>query len=65
MGWGVGNGKKWSKSKTRRVFEIATKNKKINFFLDFFGLDFFGPEVSWVPAPLGVGQAQGGLRAER
>ena len=37
--------KKWSKSKTARVFEIATKNKNFNFFFDFFGPDFFGPEI--------------------
>ena len=60
--------KKWSKSKTRRVLEIATKNRKINFFFDFFGPDFFGPEIwqsrGW-PAPLGAAQAKGGPHAGR
>ena len=37
--------KKWSKSKTGRIFEIATKNQNFNFFLVFFGADFFGPET--------------------
>ena len=36
---------KWSKSKTARVFEIATKNSFFNFFFKFFGPDFFGPEI--------------------
>ena len=65
MGRGVGDKKKWSKSKTGRIFEIATKNKNFNSFFRFFWCGFFRTRnlaESWLPPPppLVVGQARGG-----
>ena len=37
--------KKWSKSETGRIFEIATKNKKFNFFSIFWVRIFSGPKL--------------------